>query len=233
MKRTNDQLVDLLLLFDDEEDDFVHNFLHLMSQTKRRRTHKMICNRNTEGAYTILITKYLLTEEDKFVKYLRVTPLLFHRILESIRDFITCLPSRRVPKPISAQQKLCVALRFLATGESLTSLSFSFRISQPCITNIIRDVFRAIKDTMLVEIPHPTREQFTSIANEFYLKWNFPNVIGCLDGKHVRIRCPNKTGSLFYNYKDFFSIVLLALVDANYKFIAVDIGSFGREGDAG
>lgn len=82
-------------------------------------------------------------------------------------------------------------------------------------------------------IPKPTQNQFSLISEEFHKKWNFPNVIGCLDGKHIRIRCPNRTGSLYYNYKDFFSIVLLALVDANNKFIAIDVGSFGREGDAG
>ena len=40
-------------------------------------------------------------------------------------------------------------------------------------------------------------------------------------------------GSCFYNYKGYFSIVLMALVDADYKFIAVDIGQAGRNGDAG
>lgn len=54
-----------------------------------------------------------------------------------------------------------------------------------------------------------------------------------IDGKHVRIKCPNNTGSLFFNYKDYFLYLLLALVDANYKFIAIDIGSLGREGDSG
>jgi hypothetical protein len=40
------------------------------------------------------------------------------------------------------------------------------------------------------------------------------------------------SGSLFYNYKHFFSILLLALVDANYCFIAVDVGAVGKTGDS-
>lgn len=37
----------------------------------------------------------------------------------------------------------------------------------------------------------------------------------------------------FFNYKDYYSIVLLAIVDANCKFIAVDVGSYGKERDSG
>ncbi|XP_031637038.1 uncharacterized protein LOC116349641 isoform X2 [Contarinia nasturtii] len=112
-------------------------------------------------------------------------------------------------------------------------LSFSFRISSSWIGKVIKEVILAIKRHMFYALPHPTKDDFSSNAIEFGKKWNFPNVMGCLDGKHIRIRCPSKTGSLYYNYKDFFSIVLFALVGPTYKFIAIDVGSYGREGDAG
>ena len=49
----------------------------------------------------------------------------------------------------------------------------------------------------------------------------------------MRIVCPPDSGSLFFNYKNFFSVVLLAVIDANYKFMFVDVGSYGKEGDSG
>lgn len=81
-------------------------------------------------------------------------------------------------------------------------------------------------------LPQKTASDFEKIADEFNKKWNFPNCIGAVDGKHVRIMCPKNSGSLFYNYKNYFSIVLLALVDSNCKFIIIDVGSYGKEGDS-
>lgn len=81
-------------------------------------------------------------------------------------------------------------------------------------------------------MPQPTEEMFKTISRKFRSLWDFPNCIGAIDGKHVRIKAPKNSGSTFFNYKDFHSVVMLALVDADNKFVAVDIGSYGREGDA-
>jgi len=49
-----------------------------------------------------------------------------------------------------------------------------------------------------------------------------------MDGKHVVLQAPFNSGSEFFNYKSTFSIVLFALVDANYNFIFVDCGCQGK-----
>lgn len=124
--------------------------------------------------------------------------------------------------------------RFLATGESFHSLAFSYRISPSSISTFVPQVLQALKRKLLPRfLPNPNKIDWETKAEEFWDRWDFPNVVAALDGKHVRIVAPNQTGTLFYNYKGYFSIVLLAMVDANYKFLVVDVGSYGKEGDAG
>lgn len=80
----------------------------------------------------------------------------------------------------------------------------------------------------------PTSEaEWKSISKSFKSMWNFPFCIGALDGKHVKILTPVGSGSHFFNYKGTFSIILLALVDANLRFICVDVGTNGRCSDGG
>ena len=42
------------------------------------------------------------------------------------------------------------------------------------------------------------------------------HVVGAIDGKHVTIKCPKETGTLYHNYKNkgFFSLCLLPICDA-------------------
>ena len=47
------------------------------------------------------------------------------------------------------------------------------------------------------------------------------------------IQCPFNSGSMFYNYKLYFSVVLLAVASADYRFVMVDVGAYGNSNDSG
>ena len=75
----------------------------------------------------------------------------------------------------------------------------------------------------------PDHDRFLDMAVKFRERWDFPNVIGCVDGKHICIKCPTKAGSLFCNYKQFFSVVLQGVAHSESTFIFIDIGAYGKQ----
>ena len=115
----------------------------------------------------------------------------------------------------------------------MTDLHLQFRLGVSTIGCIIQEVCRAIWEILRSDyMPIPTTEKWLSIAEGFMSKANFPNCIGALDGKHIRIIKPEHSGSMYFNYKHFFSVVLLAVCDSNFMFTFVDIGAYGKEGDS-
>jgi len=80
-------------------------------------------------------------------------------------------------------------------------------------------------------MPEPSEDVWKSSTSKFRDLWHFPNCLAAVDGKHVSIQCPIDGGSLYVNYKGFHSTVLLALVDTEYRFLAVDVGSYGKNSD--
>lgn len=77
-----------------------------------------------------------------------------------------------------------------------------------------------------------TSHEWKEVAKQFE-KWNFPHCVGAVDGKHITIWPPKDGGSYHFNYKASHSIVLMAVVNANYEFMYVDVGTNGRVSDGG
>ena len=168
-----------------------------------------------------------------FRNFLRKDYEIYQEILTRIEHRIN--PKKSMyRKPLTAGIKLAITLRYLALGDSYHSLMYGFRVAHNTISKVIRQVCDAIVAEFAEEvIPCPqTPKEWKNIANQFRDRWQLYNCAGALDGKHIAIQCPPRGGSLYYNYKGYHSIFLMALVDAEYKFIWVEVGGNGSAGDA-
>ncbi|XP_039511834.1 protein ALP1-like [Pimephales promelas] len=172
-------------------------------------------------------------DEERHFQYFRMLAPKFDQLLSQVVRFLPDTHQNH-RNPIGASQRLAVTLRYLTTGISLQALSASYKMGTSTVSGIVDEMCCAIWDALQGEfMAFPSLSQWQDIAEDFWRQWQFPLCVGAIDGKHVRIRAPPRSGSDFYNYKGFFSIILMAAADANYRFIYIDVGAFGRESDGG
>lgn len=92
-----------------------------------------------------------------------------------------------------------VLFRYSATENTMTDLHYSYHIGISTISGIIEEVCTKIWELKNKCMAKPSKEKWKEIANGFQKLANFPNCIGALDSKHVRIIKSTKSGLLFYN----------------------------------
>lgn len=127
-----------------------------------------------------------------------------------------------------------IFFRYLATGNDIFSIASSYRVGESTARKVIAETCIAIIKVLASEyLQVPDREKWIDISQGFSEVWNLPNCGGAIDGKHITIRAPSNSGTLFFNYKKTFSIVLMAVCDFQYKFTMVDIGAYGSSHDGG
>lgn len=84
----------------------------------------------------------------------------------------------------------------------MQEIAWNYRVGKATVHCVIKETCKVIWEKLQAsELPEPTKESFKQIANGFYKRWNLPNCIGAIDGKHVTIIAPKNTGSIFFNYK--------------------------------
>lgn len=77
-----------------------------------------------------------------------------------------------------------------------------------------------------------TPNGWKDIAKGFSEKWTFEHAVGAIDEKHIWIIAPPHSGSYFFNYKGFHSIVLLGVAHYNnYEFIYASVSANGATCD--
>ncbi|CAH1979631.1 unnamed protein product [Acanthoscelides obtectus] len=183
----------------------LYNLLKKSKKKKRRSwTSPLFVMRSREpDVNSSFLLQDLLSEEYqcRFKNFTKMSMEDFNFILNHIREIIS-KSDTKFRKAIPCDERLAVTLRFLATGDSYVSLQYLFKISKQAISRIIPEVFEAIIHCLgdFVQVPSST-EEWKEISKRFEEVWNFPHCVGSIDGKHVLLQAPMKSGSDFFNYK--------------------------------
>jgi hypothetical protein len=186
-------LVILMMLMDEEDSVMLK---------RRIWCRQWLIRRDERGAYHTIFRELAIEDTPGFAEYMRMPYAKFVELVEKISPFIvkqeTCMR-----KSIDPCERLALAIRYLATGETFQSLSFQFRIGTTTISQIVMEVcvsiYRVFGNEYLIT-PN-TAAKWNEIAELFYSRWNIPNNIGAIDGKRIIMQKPAGAGSQFHDYK--------------------------------
>ncbi|XP_017025421.1 putative nuclease HARBI1 isoform X1 [Drosophila kikkawai] len=209
--------------------DILHlakSVIDLCEKDKRRR-------RQQQTAFKCPLRELLLGDEETFRAFHSMSTLSFRKLLRILRARLERQDSQ-ITGSVPAEVRMHMTFRFLATGESFATLAGIFQLPKKRIKDIVAEtlssIVKRLKRTFL-EIPR-TEEQWLSIARDFQEMWNFPHCLGAVDGHHIAFRSKTITDASYSNYRQFKSIIMLALVDAQHRFLYVDASCKGGAEDA-
>ena len=201
---------------------------------RRMWVRNWVLERPLFGMHERLMMQLEAEDVAGFKNFIRLNPQRFQELLKRLDRRLT-RQDTNFRAALTPGLKLSIALRYFNSGDNYHSLMYSFRVPNNRISKILFEVSTAIVDEFAMEVISCPMEaqEWIEIAEQFGARWQFHNALGALDGKHIRIRCPPNGGFMYYkNYKNFHSIILMALVDAEYKFIWTDTGLPGSHSDA-
>lgn len=141
----------------------------------------------------------------------------FHFGLEAIL-FITDLLTEKLQRvtkrsyALTPLQQVLITLRFFASGSFLQNIGDCMGVDKSTVSRVVSDVTDAIVDISQRFIRWPCEaSEKQRIRTGFFSLGGFPNVIGCIDGTHIRIQAPTEDEKSYVNRKSYHSINVMAV----------------------
>lgn len=100
-------------------------------------------SRRLEGADSVLVN----LSGDSFFKFLKMSSCQFQVLLANVEPKIR-KKENNWGITISERNRLAIALRFLATGDSFASIAYLFGVSRRTVSTIVMEVCRAIREEL-------------------------------------------------------------------------------------
>lgn len=134
---------------------------------------------------------------------------------------------------MNQSRKMVTLTRALAppTDESLRHLAFTLRTPRATLQRYVSKGLMLLQEAADKMLAWPTAAEQAQLALEFEAMCGLPHIIGAVDCSHIAIM-PRASELMFYtNRKRYYSVHLLAVVDASGRFLYIDVGCAGSMAD--
>ena len=148
-------------------------------QQRRQWVRTIFQSRRTKGEFHALIAEMRLKDHESFYKYFHMTPQRFSHLL-SLEGPSIKRQDTRLREAIPPDERLAITLRYLVTGDSMQTISFSHRVGHSTVSGIIDATCDALWRVLTPEyMRRPTSaEEWRRVSDGFCHMWNFPHCIG-------------------------------------------------------
>ena len=155
---------------------------------------------------------------DLYKRYRMTRPILLE-VIDLVEEDIAPDTSRSHAVPASLQ--VCVALGFFATGSyQLSNGDMASGLSQPTISRVVTRVAAALqsKARQFIKFPGTAAELEHEMEGFYTERHQIPNVIGCVDGSLIPIKCPSVNENSYVCRKQFHAINVQGICTHDLKF---------------
>ena len=194
--------------------------MHFILRQRESRVHRNIPDRCDP----------LHHRDEDLLRIYRFPRTVIIDITSSLEDHLERKTKRN--KALSPVLQVCVTLNYYASGALFGSLQNAFGLSKPTISRIIHQVSAVLTQLLHEEVALPSDSDMERNARAFFDIARFPNVLGCIDGSHIRIKPPSENEFIYVNRKGYHSINIQCVCDPFMCFIDIVVRYPGSSADA-
>ncbi|XP_071635288.1 putative nuclease HARBI1 [Temnothorax longispinosus] len=169
-----------------------------------------------------------------FKEHFRMFPATFEMVLGVIGPGLRAI-NNNIPygrKRISEKKQLLIAIWFMATPDSYRSVATKFGVGRATAFRALRRVTYALHCVAPRFIRWPRDQIALNVMERFQRSCGFPNIVGAIDGTHIKIRAPVEDANSYINRKGFHSMNVQVVCDSQGLFTHCYAGQPGSVHDA-
>lgn len=172
-------------------------------------------------------------EDREFINEYRLSPDLVRDLCEELEPILKTRPKRS--NDLSIETKVLTAVYLYAHGSYQKPTGKAQSIAQQTVSSVLSEVTAALNNLEIrnkyIKFPQNTAERNTNKLR-FYEKFGIPGVIGCIDCSHIAIVRPNEHEERYYCRKNYHSLNVQLICNADMDIISVDASHPGANHDS-